>query len=184
MLTFYFFLCVFPAVTVTPCFPCLLCLFLYENWTYLLFSALWGMGSLSFKMWVCMLRECRFSSQSVTDNLSGLGQVPCPSCILLCKVIFSVEWCKAQVIPVENLGSLGGKYSKYPEKILRCEHFQGSATEFQEQLHCHMLPSVVRIGHSGLDPSKDWTSFLMDWGFIESNFDLLEPSKTLWLKWL
>lgn len=146
MLTFYFFLCVFPAVTVIPCFPCLLCLFLYENWTYLLFSALWGMGSLSFKMWVCMLREYRFSSQSVTDNLSGLGQVPCPSCILLCKVIFSVEWCKAQVIPVENLGSLGGKYSKYPEKIFKVWAFSGQ---------CHWVPGTAALSHAPIS-GKNW----------------------------
>lgn len=166
MPTFYFLLCMFPAVTVMPCFPCLLCLLLCENWTYLLFGALWyrGRGSLSVQMWVCMLREYRFSSQSVTDNLSGLGQVPCPRCILLCKVFFSVGWCKAQVILREDLASSGGKYSKYSKKNFkvlfsksRYEHFQGSATEFQEQLHCHTLPSVVRIGHLGLDPSKGWT---------------------------
>lgn len=46
------------------------------------------MGRLPVKVWVCMPRECRFSSESVTENLSDLGQVPHPSCILFCKVVF------------------------------------------------------------------------------------------------
>lgn len=47
-------------------------------------------GSSFHGMWVCMQRECRFSSESVADNLSGLGQVPHPSCILFCKVVISL----------------------------------------------------------------------------------------------